>query len=179
MRRGILSHCLRIFLICWAIGTFYIIFVEIVPVTRTHFWSYRSFKKRADFTIYAKELPESAHNIRYYFYEGFLTDKSGYRVSYSSEDYEQMKSNRLAVYNSVRQEVYCFDDGVKQYLNRKQMEERRIDFLNKLLPEKQDNGQYYYLAYDLFETEEVYAYHCVLCNDETCEMIEISYHGPN
>lgn len=58
--------------------------MEIVPVTIMHFWSYQSYKKRADFTIYAKELPDSAHNLRFYFYEGFLTDKIGYRLSYKS-----------------------------------------------------------------------------------------------
>lgn len=66
-------------------------FEEIVPVTETHFWSYQNSLTRADFTIYAKELPESAHNIKYYFYEGFLVDKSGYRASDSNTDYEQMK----------------------------------------------------------------------------------------
>lgn len=119
----------RIFLICWAIGIFYIMFEEIVPVTGTHFWSYQIFFNRVDFTIYAKELPESAHNIKYYFYEGFLVDKSGYRASDSNTDYEQMKKC-LAVYNPVRSGVYCFDNGKKQYLNRQHLEEKRINFLD-------------------------------------------------
>ena len=93
MRRGILSHCLRIFFICWAIGEIYILLQEVVPVTRTHFMNYQSFDKRADFTTYPNELPSSAHGLKYYYYEGFLADKSGYHVSYSQEDYELMKKS--------------------------------------------------------------------------------------
>lgn len=65
-------------LICWAIGMFYILFVEIVPVTRRHFLSYQDFLKRADFATFEGELLESARNIKYYSYEGFLVVKSGY-----------------------------------------------------------------------------------------------------
>ena len=93
MKRGILSHCLRIFLICWAIGTFYILLKDVMPVTRTHFLNYQSFRKRMIFTTYPKELPISAHDLKYYFYEGFLADKSGYHVSYVQEDYELMKKS--------------------------------------------------------------------------------------
>lgn len=178
MKRGILSHCLRIFLICWAIGIFYILFEEIVPVTRTHFGSYQNFLNRADFVAYPKELPESAHNIEYYYYEGFLTDKSGYRVAYSHEDYDKMKDNRLINYTSDYPQIYCYTGQKKQYLKREQMLEWRIDFLNRLLPLEQDDGNYYFLGYCLSESQEVYSFDCVLCNDETCEMIELSYHGP-
>ena len=180
MRRGILSHCLRIFFICWAIGTFYILFEEIVPVTRRHFLSYQDFQKRADFAAFEKELPKSAHDIKYYVYSGFLVDKSGYRVSYSQEDYEMVKKSRWdsqAPFIDI-EGVYCYDGINKQYLDWQKLEERRINFLNQLLPEEQDNGCYYILTYSFCETREVYHFGCVLCNDETCEMIELSYYGP-
>ncbi|MDE7270898.1 MAG: hypothetical protein K2N81_10550 [Acetatifactor sp.] len=180
MRRGILSHCLRIFLICWAIGTFYIIFEEVVPVTRTYFWNYQAFRKRADFTTYPKELPASAHNMKYYYYEGFLADKSGYHVSYFREDYELMREKRLESYNpDFPWEVYCYNGGEKLYLDCEKMKEKRIDFLDILMPEETDISQYYLLAYDLFEDDQVYSYAGIFCNDETCEMIEFSCRCPN
>ena len=76
MRRGILSHCLRIFFICWAIGTFYVIFMEIMPVTRRHFLSYQDFQRRADFAPFEGKLPESAHDIKYYVHSEFLIGNS-------------------------------------------------------------------------------------------------------
>lgn len=175
-----IKSVLLILLVVWGLVTFfYLMLQDVIPVTRTHFWNYKIFNMWTDFTAYPRELPESAHNIKYYYYEGFLADKNGYRVSYSQEDYEIMKENRLMVYSPLVELGYCYDGGTKQYLEREQMQKQRVDFLDILLPEEHDDGQYYYLAYSLCETQELYSYHCVLCNDETCEMIEISYHGPN
>ncbi|MDE6014175.1 MAG: hypothetical protein K2H41_00545 [Acetatifactor sp.] len=181
MKRGILSHCLRIFLICWAIVSFYVAFMEVMPVTRRYFLSYHSFDERVDFSVYPNELLESAHDIKYYFYEGFFADKSGYRVAYSQEDYKLMKESRWDFYAGLAdtEGKYCYDGGTKQYLDWKQMQAWKIDFLDQLLLDKEDDGNYYILAYLMCETQEIYLYHCVLCNDEACEMIEISYHGPN
>ncbi|MDE6014174.1 MAG: hypothetical protein K2H41_00540 [Acetatifactor sp.] len=171
---------LGIYLIGCVVITLCLVADEIVPRTKTHFWNYQLFNMYTDFTIYPKELPESAYNIKYYYYEGLLADKSGYRVTYSREDYEQMKESRLIAYNPYLPELgYCYDGGVKHYLDRKQMKERRIDFLDKLLPEEQDDEQYYCLAYGLCETQEIYSYHCIFCNDETCEILEISCRCPN
>lgn len=169
---------LLILLIVWSLGTcFYLLFQDVIPVTRTHFWSFKTFNIWTDFTVYPKELPESAHNIKYYYYEGFWTDKNGYRVSYSQEDYKIMKNNRLSICDTAYPK-YCYDGGPKVYLDREFMKQRRIDFFDRLLPEEQDDGQYYYLVDCLYEDQELYSYQCVLCNDETCDMIEISYHGP-
>ncbi len=157
-----IKNSLLILLVAWSLFTFfYLMLQDIIPVTRTHFWSFKTFNIWTDFTVYPKELPESAHNIKYYYYEGFWTDKNGYRVSY---------------YTAYPK--YCYDGGPKVYLDRKLMIQRRIDFFDRLLPEEQDDGQYYYLVDCLYEDQELYSYQCVLCNDETCEMIEISYHGP-
>ncbi|MDE6014176.1 MAG: hypothetical protein K2H41_00550 [Acetatifactor sp.] len=176
---AIIKSVLLILLVVWSLGTFfYLMLQDVIPVTRTHFWNYKIFNMWTDFTAYPKELPESAHNIKYYYYEGFLADKNGYRVSYSQEDYEVMKANRLSVYDT-NYPKYCYDGGAKIYLDREYMKQRRIDFFDKLLPEEQDDGQYYFLVDSLYEDQELYSYACVLCNDETCEMIEISYHGPN
>lgn len=174
-----IKNLLLSLLVVWGLFTFfYLMLQDIIPVTRTHFWNYKAFLMWTDFTVYPIELPESAHNIKYYYYEGFLTDKSGCRVSYSQEDYEKMKENRLSAYDTDYPEKYCYDGKSKIYLDREYMQQRRIDFFDKLLPEEQDDGQYYFLVDRLYEDHQLYSYHCVLCNDVTCEIIEISYHGP-
>lgn len=174
-----IKNSLLILLVVWSLFTFfYLMLQDIIPVTRTHFWNYKTFNMWTDFTAYPRELPESAHNIKYYYYEGFLTDKSGYRVAYSHEDYDKMKENRLINYTSDYPQIYCYTGQEKQYLKREQLLEWRIDFLNRLLPPEQDDGNYYVLGYHLSESQEVYSFDCVLCNDEACEMIEISYYGP-
>ncbi len=177
---AVIKGVLLILLVVWGLVTFfYLMLQDVIPVTRTHFWNYKIFNMWTDFTAYPRELPESAHNIKYYYYEGFLVDKSGYHVAYSREDYDQMKDNRLINYKYDYPEIYYYNGDEKRYLNPEKMREWRIDFLDKLLPKEQKDGQYYFLGYYLSEGQEVYAFDCVLCNDETCEMIEISYHGPN
>lgn len=176
-----IRNFLIILLVAWSLITsFYLIFQEVIPVTRTHFWNYKTFNMWADFTVYPKELPTSADNLKYYYYEGFFADKSGYHVTYSREDYEMMKEERLSVFNpNFPWEVYCYNGGEKLYLDCETMKEKGIDFINLLLPEGTDVGQYYFLAYDLYEDDQVYSYEGIFCNDATYEMIEFSCQCPN
>lgn len=168
---------LCIYLVIAALGW---VLKDIIPVTRTHFWTYQSFQRKADFTTYPTKLPESAHDIKYYFYEGFLADKSGYRAVFSREDYEVMKENRLASFDpDFPWEVYCYDGEVKQYVDREQLKRQRINYIDKIFPKDADDSEYYFLAYSLVEDDQLYAYHGVFCNDAACEMIEFSCHCPN
>lgn len=163
---GVLMLCLMI----WAAGE---LLGEVIPHTQRIFWSYQSFLNQADFSVYEQELPESARDLRYYYYEGFFADKSGYHAAFSQEDYEIMKENRLAKYTPwIEYGDYCYDGGPKLYLDYDQMEQQRIDFLNKIMV--QGEGGYYFLAYSLFENEQEYSFNGVLCNDETCEIVEFT-----
>lgn len=58
------------------------------------------------------------------------------------------------------------------------MQNWKIDFLDKLLPKKQDDGNYYLLTYNVYEDKERYNYDCVICNDERYEIIELSVFLP-
>lgn len=58
------------------------------------------------------------------------------------------------------------------------MEEKRIGFLEKLVPADKIS-EYYMLCEELYENSELYDYQGILCNDETCEIIEFSFYGPS
>lgn len=155
------------------------IFLEdIIPHSRSWFWDYESFVENTERAVFPKKLPVSAQYMEYYVYEGWLEDKCGYSAMFSSEDYAQIKEERMAVYNAKENSnTYCYNGEVKQYLDLQQMKVRRIDFLDRILP-KGDDGQFYFLGYRLYEGGEIYSYGGVLCRDETCEIIEFMYFGP-
>ena len=150
---------------------------DIIPASRTYFVTYQSFNKVTDWTLYPKVLPKSAHDVHYYYYEAFLTDKSGYRASFSQEDYELLKENRLEAYHL--DDMYRYSGGSKQYLDRERLKQQKITFIDKILPVEKDDGNYYFLAYDLYEDDRLYSYDGVLCNDEICGIVQFTWHGPN
>ena len=153
---------------------FFFIFKEIIPKTRTHFLSYRFFVAETQWTIYRNELPKSAKDLRYYYYEGVMADKNGFHASFSQEDYEMMKEDRLATYHPGDPCTYNYDGVNKVYLDWGQMEEWKVDYVDQLIPKEKDDGHYYYLIYAMTDASSVYHYGAVLCNDETCEMVELS-----
>ncbi len=150
---------------------------DIIPASRTYFVTYQSFNKVTDWTVYPKVLPKSAHDVHYYYYEAFLTDKSAYRASFSQEDYELLKENRLEAYHLDG--MYRYSGGSKQYLDRERLKQQKITFIDKILPVEKDDGNYYFLAYHMHEDDQLYSYHGVLCNDEICGIVEFTWYGPN
>ena len=152
----------------------FFVFKQLVPKTRTHFLSYPLFVKETEWTIYRSELPKSAKDLRYYYYEGWMADKNGFHATFSREDYEMMKADRLSAHHPEYSGTYSYDGWNKIYLNREKIEEWKVDYLNHLIPEEKDDGKYYYLIYSLSDSSSVYSYKAVLCNDVTCEMVELS-----
>ena len=151
-----------------------IFFQEIYPKSWTHFRSYAQFIKVADWTPYDQTLPDSAHDMRYYYYEGYFSDMSGYHATFSAEDYGQKRAMLLEEYRR-RSPIYLYNGVEKVYLNREQIKEARVDFLDKLLPEDKDDGQFYFITCHLPpQSSGVYSYMAVLCNDSTYEIIELS-----
>lgn len=155
------------------------LFMEIIPHSRRLFGSYEAFRKQAEPNSFPKKLPASAQNMKYYVYEGMLKDKSCYYVKLSSEDYEAAKQERFESY-SLEEETgggYRYKGGPKKFVSLEQMEENRIDFLGKIIPEE-EAGQYYFLCSYFYESDDTYNFNGVLCNDETCEMVELQLYGP-
>ena len=142
---------------------------QIYPTTRTQFRSYEAFVKATEWTCYAPRLPESAHDC----YEGGFSDKNGFYAKFSKEDYEYIKLHRLESYNLDFVRTYHYDGINKVYLDQDKLKDLRVDYLDELLPENSD--MFYILVEELLDdSDEVYHYEAIFCNDETCEMIEIS-----
>ncbi len=156
------------------------LFEDIIPHSRQLFWSHEAFVKEAAPTGFQKELPESAHDVKYYVYKGMLTNKSGYYVKLSAEDYENIKQMRYESYSDEEEMGggYRYKGDSKKYVSLEVLEENRIDFLNKIVSVEGMN-QYYFLCYYIHEGSDMYSYDGVICNDETCEMIEFEFYGPN
>ncbi len=155
------------------------IFEDIIPHSRQVFGNHEAFIKQAAPTCFQKELPMSAHDMKYYVYEGMFKDKSGYYAKFSAEDYEIVKQERFECYLD-KEDIgggYRYKDGSKEYVSLEQMKEKRIDFLDKLVSEKSIT-QYYFLCTYFYENSDIYIYQGVLCNDENCEVIEYEFYGP-
>lgn len=165
---------------------------DVTPCVRRMFWEYNSFVVETYQTSYYEEMLSSFHNPAYFVYKGTQIYKSGYRVAFSAEDYALVKKERMEYYQTALFECkyaddyvgerYVCSDGEKQYLNSVNLEDKRIDYLDALLTEE-EKGKFY-LGCSRFKDHEknyyyqYYRYDAVLFNDETCEMIEISYFGP-
>jgi len=167
-----------VWLVCLFIPAYFVVIgisvlvQEVVPVTRTHFVSYHAFHKYAS-PIFPKKLPESSGEIRYYYHKEHLKDQSGYHVVLSTEDYETMKAQRIDAYRMNN--AYYYDGENKEYMDPEIMsQQQKIDFIDKLVSEEAVKGQYYFLGYYMSKHEKEYYYRGVLCNDETCEIVEFS-----
>ena len=150
--------------ILWWIGVF---LKNFVPVTKTKFLSYKTFVMQAEGFRYEPKLPKSAHDMRYYYYEGYFSDKNGYHATFSRDDYETMKAERLSAYGSygepLNERLYCYDGMKKAYLNRAQMKDRNVDYLDILLPVDEDDGHFYYLlSMVMADTGDEYRYAAIL-----------------
>ena len=149
------------------------LYKEIVPKTKTQFHDYNQFYKRTSHQKYLRSLPQSAHDVTYYYYEGFFSDKSAYHAAFSKEDYILVLQNRVESYNTeYTQADYTYDGQHTLYLDIEEMQKKNIDYLDKIMED--DKNNYYFLVYNLYEGQEVYFYEGVLCNDETCEVIEFA-----
>lgn len=75
---------------------------EIIPHSKQRFLSYNSFRTQTERVAFCNELPESANEAQYYFYEGGLTDKACYRTTLAFEDYQAVKTERIEFYKMFK-----------------------------------------------------------------------------
>ncbi len=122
--RRILKNTILFFLIFIIVYLLYESLLEdIIPHSRSWFRSYESFVKHTERAGFCKELPDSAHDMKYYVYEGFLVDKCGYKATFTMEDYEQFKAERLQMYRGFSEtNSYCYAEETKRYANLQDME---------------------------------------------------------
>ncbi len=146
---------------------------------KRYFPNYLFFSALTMYEVFPDVLPLSAHNLRYYNYRSYNIKKSGYKATFSARDYEKIKAKQWEIYNTGHAgEYHLYDGKNKLYLDREDMSQRGLDFLDDLLPLEDDDGQYYNLAY-LCNDGSYYVYCGVICNDEKQEILEFSYYDYN
>ena len=150
--------------------------IVIMPGTKCCFPSYWLFRMTADEENYLKKLPDSAHDLKYYVKEGLFKDKSGYKMALSVADYKKAKQELLDTYCSdyPMDYIYCYDGNEKRALDIEYMEELQVDFLDEFLALQTDLKKYYILAEFPQNLDSKERYCGVICNDETCEIIEFT-----
>ncbi|MBQ8281006.1 MAG: hypothetical protein IJZ25_01220 [Lachnospiraceae bacterium] len=152
---------------------------EIVPRSRTWFWSFESFEKKADDLEFPDKLPESADGLEFYWFEGNFDDKAGYYSKLSESDYQMIKQDSIERYKSyysesLTTEFYLCENDNGLYVHESELENRGIDFLEEILPETSSINDYYFIAYVKNEGGSYDRYNCILGNDATNEIIEFS-----
>lgn len=148
------------------------------------YWRHNDFMNDTYRASYCLEIPESMHDTEYFVYEGQQIFKSGYKAAFSEEDYEKVKQERLAYYQTSTFDskydpvgaISIYSEDSKKYLDSRCIPGERIDYLDKLLPEE-EKGQFY-LGCSRLKEQWHYRYDAVFFCDERCEMIEVSYYGP-
>lgn len=174
-----------------------------LPDTRTIYLSYNSFYKSAKENTFMEALPESASRKKYFHQTYFFNDRDGYGATYTEEEYEAAKQiylqkrwdymNQLLCYKYVsgeriakteeeKQETlaywnpYSMDDTTRQEPDMATVFERyNVNFFDIIAKESVEDGNYHFIwCWEQGVDSDYISLDCVIYNDETREIIEIS-----
>lgn len=142
----------------------------IIPYTKTNFKSYDAFREKTN-NYYPDEQPESAGEIKYYYYHGMFDNFSAVAFTVDTSDFAHL-SERYIIYF----EKFRFDstDGSARYENQaipeNFMQEENIEFLNDMIEGSLDNYKIveYYGSSKISERRSVLG---VVGNESTGEII--------
>ena len=149
----------------------------LVPGTKRFFPCYMLFRATADNEVYLEKLPSTAYDVEYYVYEKFFLDKSGYRMNVSPEEYEQTKQTLYNKYNNEYiTATYSYDGISKKMLSSEEMKNMHVDFLEELITKDSNVNHYYILTSIKCESSKMDTFSGVICNDESCEIIQFTYY---
>ncbi|MBR1930879.1 MAG: hypothetical protein IJ833_05310 [Lachnospiraceae bacterium] len=161
----------------WAV--WHAILADIVPRHRTVFWSYESFLRKAEWSGLAKELPGTAHNLKYYWSVDRFVEVACYGVTLSEEEYQREKTEsvgRYAIWAEGAEESYFYDGQEKKV---------EVDWLLQYNIEEMENllwedaiEDYQILSFYYFGGDRTY-FCCEMCNDANNRMIEIFRRNKN
>ena len=177
----------------WAIWTGLLQYV--VPRHRTFFVTYESFCKKTEHSkrfSFVSELPESSKNIKYYWGIDFFIETAGYGTSLSDEDFEKARTQALEKYSGERsigekdsqEALYVYADGEEkeyvydEWLKNEWLKKYVMNKVNELLEGDEEINDYYILAYNYLDSNYV-RFQCMLCNDSSKRVIELSYWNRN
>lgn len=151
-----------------------------VPRHRTLFENYDAFRNKAENSGLALELPESACDVEYYWGIDWFVEVAGYGTSLSEEDYENVKLETLARYQEAyeghtRTNLYLYSESVeKAWTQEEWLEKYNIEETKELLLQDDEIDDYYVLTYSYTDSDRITYFNCMLCNDSSKRVIEIS-----
>lgn len=157
---------------------------EIVPREYTFFLSYEHFCKKAHNYFLNETKPDSADNLKYYWYNGYFNKLRGIRMTLSQEDYEKEKEyymNWCLERNSVvvsGVETYVYNAADIKYVDGEELKEKGLEFIDSLID--LDQYAYYYIVMEDNYTNksdgrDIVSGRGVLANDEIGELLIYSY----
>lgn len=184
-KRGFLLGITIIFvglLFFWAIWEAFL--VCIVPQTRVRFNSFEAFRHKAKNSGLSMSLPETQKDLKYYYHIEWFQYLSGFSVSLSEDDYEQMIKSCVKEYQDYDNSYdfvkyfYVYDENEIQYAQEDVLEKNGITFFEHLLLEGEKLEDFYCIAVRKVESQHEY-YNCVLANDTKNRIMEVSFRNTN
>lgn len=150
---------------------------NVVPHTRTYFFSYSSFRREEQAACFPDQLPASTKNVRYYCYRGNQDSKIGVAFIIEDDDeYNEMKAFYVEQYIGTSledKEVLYRRYLMNQALTVQFIDENDIDFINELL--LNDASEYKIVGCENLKQHIKDRLQGVLCNDATQEIIIFDY----
>ncbi len=163
-----------VLVVIWFFVTWWdIFFADFLPREQTNYKNYNSFYKRSVTNFFPSELPDSATNVKYYYYSGMLDEKFGVSFVVDDEDYKELKHYYLYYYYPTKNSR-SLDYFFKQQLTDEFVHSERLDFIENIVEEELD--QYTFMVYEKGTTEHYQIKSGGLYNDETNEFIIIFFH---
>lgn len=165
-------------LLFWAVWNAFL--SSFVPRHRTSFGDYDSFRKKAEGSGLALQLPESAYDIKYYWGVDRFVKVAGYGTSLSDEDYENVKLETIKRYKEAYEghvgvTLYLYSESVeKDWVQEEWLEKYNIEEAEELLLKDDKIEDYYILSYEYTDSDRITYFSCMLCNDSSKRIIEIS-----
>jgi len=149
----------------------------LIPGTKRFFPCYMLFSATADNEVGLEWLPATAYDVEYYVYEKFFLDKSGYRMKVAPDEYEQVKQTLYNMYNNEHiTATYSYDGAHKKMMSSEEMKNMHVEFLEELITKDSNVNHYYILISIKCESSKMDTFSGVICNDESCEIIQFTYY---
>ena len=165
-------------MLLWSIWT---VFLQ-HSIPRHRSWNYKTVTEASSNDYIPKEIPATASEIKCYWGVRWFIKVNGYGATLPHMDYEKYKKDILQKYKGrydgfkdIRETLIVFGDDARQdYLHPDFFEEYDIGELKSLLTSDEKVEDYSIVAlYDSYGGKVTY-FECVICNDKTSRIIELS-----
>ena len=170
----------------WAIWNAFL--QDAVSWKKTWFKNYVSFYENVESGYFAKELPQSACEIKYYWGNRNFVRVGGYGISLSDEEYILAKLEALQRYQqqfnkhdaiSTEELFLGGDEADRKWLTEEHVAQYDIKEIKALILNEEEQSDYYVVASYVYNGGPINYYSCVFCNDKSRRIIEMTVTNRN